>query len=86
MSISFSDWVISIIPSFRSLNHFSTLLSVLLIAFSSVFVSEDEFSDFFSFLLIVSSSFVQYSAFCDSFSYFLLYVLFLLEISIYSTE
>ena len=73
VSFCCSNWVISIIPSSRSS---SALFILLFIAFSSAFISSNEFSNF-SGLLTASSSFLQQSAFLliallNSFSIFII--------------
>ena len=73
VSFCCSNWVISIILSSRSS---SALFILLFIAFSSAFISSNEFSNF-SGLLTASSSFLQQSAFLliaflNSFSIFII--------------
>ena len=58
-----SIWVIYIILSFRSFILSSALFILLLFAFSSAFLSANEFYNFSWLLLIVSSSFLWYSTF-----------------------
>ena len=73
VSFCCSNWVISIILSSRSS---SALFILLFMAFSSAFISSNEFSNF-SGLLTASSSFLQQSAFLliaflNSFSIFII--------------
>ena len=73
VSFCYSNWVISIILSSRSS---SALFIVLFIAFSSAFMSSNEFSNF-SWPLTASSSFLQQPAFLliaflNSFSIFII--------------
>ena len=55
LSVCFSDWVIPVILSSRSFICSSALFSLLFIAFSSSFVSADEFSNINWLLFIVVS-------------------------------
>ena len=59
LSFCCPDWMISIVLAFRSLVHSSVLFSLLLIAFSSVFVLANEFLNFCWLLFIVSTSLLQ---------------------------
>ena len=77
LSVCYPNWVISIILSSRPFI-LSFMLSILLfIAFSSVFLSANEFANFSWFLSIFFSSFLKYFAFMliaflDSFSIFII--------------
>ena len=71
-----SDWVISIILFSSSLMYSSALFSLLLIAFSLVFILATELSNFDGFLSIDFSSLSQWSMFLliiflNSFSIFI---------------